>query len=261
MVREGSQPKASKKDSNLPTGQALSGTLYVVSIPIGNLDDITIRALRILQNVSIIASENPAETQALLAHHHATGTITSYGPRNLDDKVALLLNHLRKGHDVALVSDCGTPVIYDPGCQLISEAHRGGIPVRAVPGASALTAAVAVSGCPGDAFVFEGHLPRPGRSLNTFLGRLRGERRTLVFFVASDSIKLTLLAIAKVFPTRRITIAQDLTKPEETTLQGTAHLLAKNIRCVRKGGEVAVVIEGLSSRHQPKQESRYIPTA
>jgi 16S rRNA (cytidine1402-2'-O)-methyltransferase len=232
-----------------------------VSSPIGDPDDISIRALRILKTVSIIASENPAATQALLAHHQTTGTITSYGPRNLDDKVALLLNHLRKGHDVALVSECGTPVIYDPGCQLISEAHRGGIPVRAVPGPSALTAAVAVSGCPGDAFVFEGHLPRPGRSLNTFLGRLRGERRTLVFFVASDSIKLTLLAIAKIFPTRRITIAQDLTKPGETTLHGTAHLLAKNIRCVQKGAEVAVVIEALTSRDKSKQRSRYIPTA
>jgi 16S rRNA (cytidine1402-2'-O)-methyltransferase len=261
MVREGSQPKSGKKNENQPSGQALSGTLYVVSSPIGDPDDITIRALRILKSVSIIASENPAATQALLAHHHTTGTITSYGPRNLDDKVALLLHHLKQGHDVALVSDCGTPVIYDPGCQLIREAHRAGIPVRAVPGPSALTAAVAVSGCAGDSLVFEGHLPRPGRSLNTFLAQLRGERRTLVLFVASDRIKPTLFAIAKVFPTRRITIAQDLTKPEETTLQGTAHILVKIIRCVRKRAKVAVVIEGQLSRDHPKQRSKYVPTA
>jgi 16S rRNA (cytidine1402-2'-O)-methyltransferase len=261
MVGEGSQPKPGKKNENQPTAQAPSGTLYVVSGPIGDPDDITIRALRILKTVSIIASENPASTQALLAHHHVAGTITSYGPRNLDDKVALLLNHLRKGHDVALVSDCGTPVIYDPGCQFIREAHRAGIPVRAVPGPSALTAAVAVSGCPGDSLVFEGHLPRPGRPLNTFLTRLRGERRTLVLFVASDSIELTLLAIEKVFPKRRITIAQDLTKPEETTLQGTARLLKKNIRCVQKGAEVAMVIEGPTTRDRSKRRSRYVPTA
>lgn len=261
MVREGSQPKSGKKIKNQPTGQAPSGTLYVVSSPIGDPDDVTIRALRILKTVSIIASENPAATQALLARHHATGTITSYGPRNLDDKVALLLNHIRKGHDVALVSDCGTPVIYDPGCQLIREAHRAGIPVRSVPGPSALTAAVSVSGCSGDALVFEGHLPRPGRSLNAFLARRRDERRTLVFFVASDSITLTLLAIAKVFPTRRITITQDLTKPEETTLQGRARILMKNIRSVRNGAEVAVVIEGRPSRDQPKPRAKYIPIA
>lgn len=260
MVRERSQPK-SAKDGDRPTASAQSGTLYVVSSPIGDLDDITIRALRILKTVSIIASEDPVATQALLAHHYATGTVTSYGPRNLEEKVALLLNRLKKGHDVALVSDCGTPVIYDPGCQLIEAAHRAGIPVRSVPGPSALTAAIAISGYSGDALLFEGHLPRLGHSLKTFLTTLRNERRTLVFFVASHTITLTLTTIAKVFPTRRITIAQNLTKPEERTLQGTPNVLLKNIRRVQKGADVTIVIEGLSSRSRPKQRPRYIHSA
>lgn len=258
MLRERSQPKARKNHGNRTTGSTPPGTLYVVSSPIGDLDDITIRALRVLKTVSIIASEEPTTTQALLAHHHVTNTVTSYGPRNLDEKVALLLIHLKNGHDVALVSDCGTPVIYDPGCQLIRAAHRAGIPVRSVPGPSALTAALAISGCSGDALLFEGHLPRSGNSLTTFLATLRHERRTMVFFMAPHSIKLTLLAIAKVFPTRQITIAQNLTKPKERTVQGIPHLLLKNVRRMQKGAEVAVVIEGLSSRDRPKKRPKYI---
>jgi 16S rRNA (cytidine1402-2'-O)-methyltransferase len=260
MVREGSQPK-SGNDGDQLSGPAESGILYVVSTPIGNLDDITIRALRILRTVSIIASEDPVATQTLLAHHHATGTVTSYGPRNLEEKVALLLNRLKKGHDVALTSDCGTPVIYDPGCQLIEAAHRAGIPVRSVPGPSALTAAIAISGCSGDALLFQGHVPRLGHSLKTCLATLRHERRTMVFFVASHSIMLTLNAIAKIFPTRRITIAQNLTKPDERTFQGTPNILLKNMRRAQKGAEVTIVIEGLSSRSRPKQRPRHIHSA
>ena len=170
-------------------GSAMPGTLYVVSTPIGDPDDITIRALRVLKTVSIIASEDPKATQSLLAHHHhATGTVTSYGPRNLDEKISLLLTHLGKGHDVALVSDCGTPVIFDPGCQLINEAHRAGIPVRSVPGPSALTAAIAISGYSGDALLFEGRVPPQGYSLKTFLATLRKERRTMVFFADATQI-------------------------------------------------------------------------
>jgi 16S rRNA (cytidine1402-2'-O)-methyltransferase len=258
MVRERSQPKARNNHGNRATGSTPPGTLYVVSSPIGDLDDITIRALRVLKTVSIIASEDPAATQALLAHHHVTNTVTSYGPRNIAEKVALLLIHLKKGHHVALVSDSGTPVIYDPGCQLIRAAHRAGIPVRSVPGPSALTAALAISGCSGDALLFEGHLPRTSHSLKTFLATVRNERRTSVFFVSSHALKLTLLAIAKVFPTRRITIALDLTKPEERTVQGTPDWLLKNVRRVQKGAEVAVVIEGLSSRDRPKKRPKYI---
>jgi len=250
MVREGSQPK-SGKEGDQSSGSAQSGTLYVVGTPIGNLDDITIRALRILGTVSIIASEDPAATQALLAHHRTAGTVTSYGPRNLGEKVALLLSRLKEGYDVALVSDSGTPVIYDPGSHLIKEAHRAGIPVRSVPGPSALTAAVAISGCSGDSLLFEGRLPRPRHSLKTFLSGLRNERRTLVLFAASQSIEPVLMALTKIFPTRRVIIAQDLTKSEERTLQGTPSMLLKHMRRLSRGETVAVVIEGLSSRSGP----------
>lgn len=243
MVREGSQPNAGRDDHQL-TRSARLGTLYVVSTPIGNPDDITIRAIRTLKTVTIIASEDPSATQALLAHHHISGTITSYGPRNLEEKIALLLNRLKKGHDVALVSDCGTPVIYDPGGQLIDAAHRAKIPVKSVPGPSALTAAISVSGSSGDDLLFEGHLPRSGHTLETFLATLRNERRTLVFFVASHALKPTLSAMAKIFPTRRVTLTRDLTKPGEMILQGTPDMLLKKMRRRQKRAEVTVVIQG-----------------
>jgi len=255
MVREGSQPK-SPNDGDQPSGSARFGTLYVVSMPIGNPDDITVRALQILQTVAVIASENPVATQTLLAHHHATGTVTSYGPRNLDEKIALLVNRLKNGYTVALVSDCGTPVIYDPGCRLIQEAHRAGIPVRSVPGPSALTAAIAISGYSGDSILFEGRLPRLKTSLTRFCSGLRNERRTVVFFIPSESIEPMLIALTRTLPTRRVTIAQDLTKSGEQTLEGTPRMLLKCMRRSPKADTVTVVIEGLASHRRPTRRLR-----
>ena len=255
MVREGSQPKAGH-EADEPTRSAPLGTLYIVSTPIGDPDDMTIRAIRTLKTVSVIASEDPAATQTLLAHHHITGTVTSYGPGNLDEKIALLLNRLKKGHDVALVSDCGTPVIYDPGSRLIDAAHHAGIPIRSVPGPSALTAALSVSGCSGDAILFEGHLSRLGHRLQTFLTALLKEQRTLVFFVPSHALRVALIAIAKVFPSRRVTIAQDLTRSGERILQGTATMLLRNKRRVQNQAEVTVVIEGAFTKGRSKHRRR-----
>lgn len=247
MVRERSQPKSGRDDGQ-PCGSAQSGCLYVVSTPIGNPEDITIRALRILRTVSIIASEDPGATQALLAHHHAIGNVTSYGPRNLDEKIALLLDRLQRGYDVALVSDCGTPVVYDPGCRLIKVAHRAGIPVRSVPGPSALTAAISISGCSGDSFLFGGHLPKSRRSLNAFLSGLRHERRTVVFFAPSQSIEPVLIVLTQIAPMRRVVLAQDLTRPGEQTLQGRPSMLLKRMRRFSSGETVTVVVEGPASK-------------
>jgi 16S rRNA (cytidine1402-2'-O)-methyltransferase len=256
MDREWSQPKAAGQGDDERTRSAPPGTLYVVSIPLGDPDDMTIRAIRTLNTVSVIASEDPAATQALLAHHHITGTVTSYGPRNLDEKIALLLNRLKKGHDVALVSDCGTPVIYDPGCRLIDAAHHARIPVKSVPGPSALTAAISISGYSGDAIIFEGHLPRSKYPLRTLLTALLNERRTLVFFVPSHALRATLIAIEKVFPTRRVTLAQDMTKSGEMILQGTPTVLLRSARWVQNQAEVTVVIEGASTNARSKERRK-----
>ncbi len=146
-----------------------TGTLYVVSMPIGHPDDITLRALATLRHVTVVTSEDPRVTQALLAHHGITATITSYGPLNRDEKIRLLLHRLTQGQDVALVSDNGTPVIFDPGTRLVAAAHQAGIPVKAIPGPSTLTTAAAISGFSGDAIIFEGRLPSTSHRLGQYL--------------------------------------------------------------------------------------------
>ena len=182
MARDRSQPNDHGVKGHTTTSRSL-GTLYVVSTPIGHPDDITLRALATLRVVTVIAAEDPRVTQALLAHHGITATVTSYGPFNRHEKVLLLLHRLTQGQDVALVSDNGTPVINDPGSLFVAAAHQAGIPVKVIPGPSTITAAAAISGFSGDAIIFEGHLPSTSRRLAQYLSRLRKERRTLVFYV------------------------------------------------------------------------------
>src|SRR5512139_43653 len=138
-------PGASRTSISPPNRK---GTLYVVAVPIGHPDDVTVRALRILGKVDIIASEDPHLTQQLLMHHGIQATVTSYGPRNLKEKAAVLLYRLQRGIDVALVSDRGSPLVADPGHLLVAAAHSRGIPVVPVPGPSAIIAALTAAGFP-----------------------------------------------------------------------------------------------------------------
>jgi 16S rRNA (cytidine1402-2'-O)-methyltransferase len=243
MAQEGSQPNDhDTRRRTLVSGSI--GTLYVVSTPIGHPDDITLRALATLRHVRIVASESPRVTQALLAHHKITATVTSYGPINLHEKMPLLLHRLMQGQDIALVSDNGTPVIYDPGSLLVAAAHQAGIPVKAIPGPSTLTAATAISGFSGDAIIFEGHLPRTGRALTQYLSQLQHERSTLVFYVEPKTLARLLNVLAQVLPARQVAIAIDLTTSKETVLRGVPSALRDQIGRVAKDSEVTVVIEG-----------------
>lgn len=243
MARDGSQPN----DQGGRDRTAIShptGTLFVVSMPIGHPDDITLRALATLRHATVVASEDPRVTQALLAHHGITATITSYGPLNRDEKIQLLLHRLTQGQDVALVSDNGTPVIYDPGSLLVAAAHRTGIPVKAIPGPSTMTTAAAISGFSGDAIIFEGHLPSTSHRLAQYLSRLRKERRTLVFYVDPGTLGRLLKTLARIVPTRHIAIAIDLTTRRETLFRGKPGELLDRIGSVSKNSAVTVVIEG-----------------
>jgi 16S rRNA (cytidine1402-2'-O)-methyltransferase len=243
MAQEGSQPNDhDTRRRTLVSGSI--GTLYVVSTPIGHPDDITIRALATLRHVRIVASESPRVTQALLAYHKITATVTSYGPINLHEKIPLLLHRLRQGQDVALVSDNGTPVIYDPGSLLVVAAHKAGISVKAIPGPSTLTAATAISGFSGDAIIFVGHLPRTGRALTQHLSQLQHERSTLVFYLEPKILSRLLNVLAQVLPARQVTIAIDLTTSKETVLRGVPSTLRDQIGLVAKDSSVTVVIEG-----------------
>jgi 16S rRNA (cytidine1402-2'-O)-methyltransferase len=183
-------------------------------------------------------------TQALLAHHGITATVTSYGPFNRHEKIPLLLHRLTQGQDVALVSDNGTPVIYDPGSLFVAAAHQAGIPVKVIPGPSTITAAAAISGFSGDAIIFEGHLPSTSHRLVHYLSQLRKERRTLVLYVAPKALTRLLKILAQIFPTRQIAIAMDLTTCGEILVRGRPGELLDQIGPVSKDSAVTVVVEG-----------------
>jgi 16S rRNA (cytidine1402-2'-O)-methyltransferase len=235
------------------------GTLYVISTPIGHPDDITLRALATLRRVAVIASEDPRVTQALLAHHGIIATVTSYGPLNRHEKMLVLLHRLMQGADVALVSDNGTPVIYDPGSLLVAAAHQAGIPVKAIPGPSTMTAATAISGFSGDAIIFEGHLPSTSPRLAQFLSQLRKERRTLVFYLDPRALTGLLKILAQILPTRQVAIAMNLTTRKESLSRGRPGELLDQIGPVPKDSAVTVVIEGHAAGSRKKDEQKNAP--
>ncbi len=243
MAQDGSQPN----DRGVEGRTTLSnppGTLYVVSMPIGHPDDITLRALVTLRHVTVIASEDPLVTQALLAHHGITATVTSYGPFQRHEKLLLLLHRLKQGQDVALVSDNGTPVIYDPGSLLVAAAYQAGIQVKVIPGPSIISAAPAISGFSGNTIIFEGNIPSTSRRLEQCLSRLRKERRTLVFCVDPAALTGLLKTLAQILPTRQIAVAMNLTTSKETFSRGKPGELLDQIGPVPKDSAVTIVIEG-----------------
>lgn len=252
MGRDGSQPN-DRWMRDRPTTSRAPGTLYVISTPIGHPDDITLRAIATLRRVAVIASEDPRMTQALLAHHGITATITSYGPQNRHEKMLLLLDRLMQGQDVALVSDHGTPVIYDPGSLFVAAAHQAGIPVKAIPGPSIMTAATAISGFAGDAIIFEGHLPSTSRSLERYFSQQSNERRTLVLCVAPLALSRLLEILTQILPTRQIAIVMNLTTCSETLSRGKPGELFDQIGRVPKDSAVTVVIEGYMTGSQTKK--------
>jgi 16S rRNA (cytidine1402-2'-O)-methyltransferase len=243
MARDGSQP-TERGGADRSATPGLPGTLYVVSTPVGHPDDITLRALAILRRVMIVASEDPRATQALLAHHGITATVTSYGPRNRHEKMLLLLHRLTQGQDVALVSDNGTPIIYDPGHLFVAAAHQARIPVITIPGPSALTAATAISGFSGDAIIFEGHLPSTKHRLRQYLSRFREERKTLVFYVRPRALAGLVKSLTQILPTRRTVVAMNLTTGKETLFRGKPDELLNQIGPVARDSSITVVIEG-----------------
>lgn len=200
----------------------MSGTLYVVGVPIGHPEDITLRALHVLRDVDLIASEDPVATRLLLKHHGIDTMLTSYGPRHLQEKVAVLLHRLARGAKIAIVSDCGSPVISDPGSLLVAAAHSRGIPVGSIPGPSALTAAMAASGLSGDAFVFQGRLPETTSAISRCLQRLLKNSTTTVVFCSPQSLRVALAHIARSAPRRTLVLACDLTQSGERIVRGTA---------------------------------------
>lgn len=243
MGRERSQ-RTIGGSGTLPGAPGKTGTLSLVGVPIGHADDLTVRALRTLAEADMIASENPAATQGLLAHHGLTANITSYGPTNIIQKVAVLIHRLRKGAHVALVSDTGSPVVADPGSLLVESARVHGIRVVSVPGPSALTAAVAAVGLPSSSWFFEGQLPETKSSLRHRLRAWLQDKTPTVAFCSAHVLVFAMRTIATIAPRRRIALVCNLTKSDERILQGTAiHVLQKLDEAVT-GQDVTLILKG-----------------
>jgi 16S rRNA (cytidine1402-2'-O)-methyltransferase len=233
-----------------------SGTLYVVGTPIGNLEDLSPRARELLCAVEIVAAEDTRRTRGLLSSIGAQPTIIAYHEHNEDSRAAQLLQRLRGGADVALVSDAGMPLVSDPGWTLVSAALADGIAVRTVPGPSAALAALGISGLPTDRFVFEGFLPRRVRQRAEHLRRLSGESRTMVFFESVHRLEAAMSALVAEFGAeRRATLARELTKLHESVYAGTLESLRVRLGAsIPLLGEFVVVVAGDSARGAPEDE-------
>ena len=216
-------------------------TLFVVGTPIGNLEDITLRAMRILREVGLIAAEDTRHTRHLLSHFEITTPLTSYHEHNKDKKLSVLLEALRE-NDVALVSDAGMPGISDPGYELVRAAREAGHMVRAVPGPSAVTTALAISGLPVDQFVYVGFLPRKKGERAAVLSELARETRTIVAFETPHRLLAALEDIAQHLGERPLAVARALTKVHEEVVRGTAQDLLAHFAAGPIKGEFTLVI-------------------
>src|SRR6266540_3224549 len=224
------------------------GTLYVVATPIGNLEDVTLRALRVLKEVDLVACEDTRRTRGLLTHFDIRAPVTSYFEHNKLAKGEILLGALREGKSVALVTDAGTPGISDPGFLLVREAREAGIPVVPVPGPSAVVAALSAAGIPADAFVFDGFLPvKPGRRVHR-LEALRELETTIVCYESPHRILASLEAIGQVFGETEIVVAREMTKQFEEIVRGTAAALRERFASGPVRGEFTVVIPAAPNR-------------
>jgi 16S rRNA (cytidine1402-2'-O)-methyltransferase len=229
-------PAAASRDST-------PGTLYLVATPIGNLEDITLRALRTLRSVRWIAAENPPRTRLLLAHYAVATEIFAYRPGRNADTSERIFSALRQGEDVAFVCDAGMPGIADPGGELARRAWKEGIPVCALPGATAFLLALVTSGFATGRFAFEGAPPRSRADRNAFFARLALESRTLLLQESAAYLTATLGELAlSLGPDRRVCVACDLTKPGESFWRGTLEEARAHFRQHRPRGQYVLVV-------------------
>jgi len=232
----------------------MAGILYIVPTPIGNLEDITLRALRVLKEVELIAAEDTRHTQHLLAHFGIKTALTSYHDHNERGKARMLVARLKSGASIALVSDAGTPAISDPGYRIVVDAIADGIQIVPLPGASAATTALCASGLPTDRFLFEGFLPAKARERKATLQRLRGETATLVFYEGPHRLVAALDDMLKVFGERQIAVAREVTKLHEEFLRGKLSEVIATLGDREVKGEIVIMVQG-SSGDAPVSEA------
>jgi len=225
-------------------GQKKEGKLFIVATPIGNLEDLTYRALRVLGEVDLIACEDTRQTIKLLNKYNLKKRLISYFQPKEKQKIPLIMNLLKKGKDVALVSDAGTPGLSDPGYRLIREAIQEGIQLIPIPGASAVTAALTASGLPPDRFLFIGFPPAKKEKTKKLLHSLRNEKSTLVFYLPSRKILTFLEIVQEVMGERETVIAREMTKMHEEFIRGPVEELIEKLGKRVLKGEATVLIKG-----------------
>ena len=228
-----------------------SGTLYIVATPIGNLEDISLRALRILSEVFMCAAEDTRKTKILFNHHQIKTKLTSYHRFSEKKKLNYLIGLLKEGSDLALVSDAGTPLISDPGLLLVKEAISLGIKISPLPGPSSVTAALSVSGFNSDNFIFVGFPPRKKNERLSFIKNLVKEQRTLILFESGIRIKKLLEDISENSPQKNIFIAREISKMYETFYRGEIKEIINELSKSKFGskGEFVLVFEEISKKN------------
>jgi 16S rRNA (cytidine1402-2'-O)-methyltransferase len=220
------------------------GTLYVVATPIGNLEDITLRALKILGGVDWIAAEDTRRTVKLLSHYQISTRMISFHGDIEAEKTPYLLGLLESGQSGALVSDAGTPGASDPGGRLVSAAAAGGVRVVPIPGASAIAAAVSAAGVDSPRFIFEGFLPRGGGKRDRLIESFAYEERNIVFFESANRIAATLAELHGKLGDRRVTLFRELTKLHEEIVRTTLGQAVENGINIKEIGEYTILLEG-----------------
>ena len=230
------------------------GTLYIVPTPVGNMEDITLRALRVLKEVDVVLAEDTRTSGILLKHFDIKQTLLSHHKFNEHGTSAAVVSRLLSGQNVALVSDAGTPGISDPGFFLVREAVKAGIEVVTLPGATAFVPALVSSGLPCDRFAFEGFLPQK-KGRQTKLESLRNEQRTMIFYESPYRLVKTLQQLAEVFgPDRQVSVAREISKVHEESVRGSLAEVVAHFTQTEPRGEIVVVLAGAPNEKENKRQ-------
>jgi len=239
---EPNEHKSLSLEEDFPEGMPPArARLFIISTPIGNLKDITLRALETLKTVDFIICEDTRVTSILLHHYEIKKELISFNAQSESNKISFVLNRIKNGESCGLVSDAGTPTISDPGVRLVSTAIKEGIKIEPVPGASAVITALSIAGLPTDSFVFEGFIPQK-KGRQTKLKQLADEERTIVLYESTYRIEKLLIELNQYLPDRFVVVTRELTKKFEETWRGKPSELLTNFSSKITKGEFVVVI-------------------
>lgn len=245
MPRSSRMPLILPTNPNMPKNPTASGTLFVLATPIGHMEDITLRAIRTLKEVALVAAEDTRHTRKLLGRYKIGTRLTSYHDHNKEKRAPELVKKLKSGLSIALVTDAGTPSISDPGYYLVRAAVQAAIPVVPIPGASALVAALSVSGLPTDSFVFVGFPPRKTAKRKQLLERLKQEPRTLIFYESPKRLLGLMREMIQLMGNRDAVVARELTKIHEEIIRGPLNHILQTLEArTSLRGECTLLVEG-----------------